>query len=56
MTALADVLARRIAATGPITLAEYMAECLLNPQHVYYTTRDPLGAAGDVTAAGGPGS
>ncbi|MGB5066122.1 MAG: class I SAM-dependent methyltransferase, partial [Albidovulum sp.] len=51
MTALADVLARRIAATGPITLAEYMAECLLNPQHGYYTTRDPLGAGGDFTTA-----
>lgn len=51
MTALADILTRRIAATGPITLAEYMAECLLNPQHGYYATRDPLGAAGDFTTA-----
>ncbi|GAB1377590.1 class I SAM-dependent methyltransferase [Pararhodobacter aggregans] len=51
MTELAGILARRIAATGPITLAEYMAECLLNPQHGYYATRDPLGAAGDFTTA-----
>ncbi|MCB1388360.1 MAG: SAM-dependent methyltransferase [Rhodobacteraceae bacterium] len=51
MTALADLLARRIAATGPVTLADYMAECLLNPDHGYYATRDPLGATGDFTTA-----
>ncbi|MCL7407733.1 class I SAM-dependent methyltransferase [Marivivens donghaensis] len=47
MTALADLLKRRIAATGPITLADYMSEALLHPEHGYYTTRDPLGATGD---------
>ncbi len=51
MSDLASALARRIAATGPITLADYMAECLLNPQHGYYATRDPLGAGGDFTTA-----
>jgi len=51
MTPLAGFLARRIAATGPITLADYMAECLLHPEHGYYTTRDPLGRAGDFTTA-----
>jgi len=51
VNALADILARRIAATGPITLADYMAECLLHPQFGYYATRDPLGAAGDFTTA-----
>ena len=51
MTALADLLIRRIQATGPITLADYMAECLLHPQHGYYTTRDPFGAGGDFTTA-----
>ena len=51
MTALAEHLIRRIAATGPMTLADYMAECLLHPEHGYYTTRDPLGAAGDFTTA-----
>lgn len=51
MTALASLLARRIAASGPITVAEYMAECLLHPEHGYYSTRDPLGAAGDFTTA-----
>ncbi|MFN3822434.1 MAG: class I SAM-dependent methyltransferase [Pseudorhodobacter sp.] len=51
MTPLADLLARRIAQTGPITLADYMAECLMHPDHGYYSTRDPLGAAGDFTTA-----
>lgn len=51
MTPLAQLLARRIAATGPITLAEFMAEVLLHPDHGYYTTRDPFGAAGDFITA-----
>ncbi len=51
MTALADILRRRIAATGPISVADYMRDCLLHPLHGYYTTRDPLGAAGDFTTA-----
>lgn len=51
MTALRDILARQISTTGPITLAEYMTQCLLHPHHGYYTTRDPLGADGDFTTA-----
>ncbi|MEZ5779209.1 MAG: SAM-dependent methyltransferase [Paracoccaceae bacterium] len=51
MTPLGRLLARRIAAHGPMPLSEYMAECLLNPGHGYYATRDPLGAAGDFTTA-----
>ncbi len=51
MTPLAEVLIRNIRATGPITLADYMAACLLHPQHGYYATRDPLGRAGDFTTA-----
>lgn len=52
MTPLACLLAARIAATGgPITVADYMADCLLHPVRGYYTTRDPLGAAGDFTTA-----
>jgi SAM-dependent MidA family methyltransferase len=51
MTPLATLLARRIAATGPITLAEFMAEALLHPDHGYYTTREPFGAAGDFVTA-----
>lgn len=51
MNGLKDILARQISATGPITLAEYMTQCLLHPVHGYYTTRDPLGAEGDFTTA-----
>ena len=51
MTALGELIARRIAAEGPITVADYMTECLLHPEHGYYSTRDPLGAAGDFTTA-----
>ena len=51
MTPLAGQLSRRISATGPITVADYMAECLLHPEHGYYRSRDPFGAAGDFTTA-----
>lgn len=51
MTPLARLLARRIEEGGPLTLAEFMAECLLHPAHGYYATRDPLGAGGDFVTA-----
>ncbi|SPH24957.1 hypothetical protein DEA8626_03990 [Defluviimonas aquaemixtae] len=51
VTALAKILARRIATSGPLTLADYMAECLLHPKYGYYATRDPLGASGDFTTS-----
>lgn len=51
MSGLADHLRRRIALEGPLTIARYMEECLGNPQHGYYMTRDPLGQAGDFTTA-----
>ncbi len=51
MTPLAQLLVERIREGGPITVADYMAECLLHPTHGYYTTRDPFGAAGDFTTA-----
>lgn len=48
---LGRLLHRRIAATGPITVADYMAEALGHPEYGYYATRDPLGAAGDFITA-----
>jgi NADH dehydrogenase [ubiquinone] 1 alpha subcomplex assembly factor 7 len=42
---------RRIAAAGPMPVAEYMALCLADPEHGYYTTRDPLGRRGDFITA-----
>ncbi len=51
MTPLERLLVRRIAATGPIRLADYMAECLLHPEHGYYTRAEPFGAQGDFITA-----
>ena len=51
MSALGSILHRRIAQTGPLTLADYMAEALGHPEHGYYITHDPLGAAGDFITA-----
>ncbi|SHI64907.1 SAM-dependent methyltransferase, MidA family [Shimia gijangensis] len=51
MSDLTEVLLTRIASDGPMTMADYMAECLLNPRFGYYTTKDPLGATGDFTTA-----
>ena len=51
VTALADILKRQIAKTGPLTLAEYMSACLLHPDHGYYTNQNAFGADGDFTTA-----
>ncbi len=51
MTALLPHLLRRIAADGPMSVADYMTECLLNPDYGYYATRDPFGTGGDFTTA-----
>jgi SAM-dependent MidA family methyltransferase len=51
MTAAKDRLIARIARTGPISVADYMAECLFHPEDGYYATRDPLGRAGDFVTA-----
>jgi len=44
-------LAERIARSGPITVADYMAAALSDPEHGYYRRADPLGAGGDFTTA-----
>ena len=44
---LTDVFTRLIAATGPISLMQYMGEANAH----YYTSRDPLGTAGDFITA-----
>ncbi|MBV1902633.1 MAG: SAM-dependent methyltransferase [Marinosulfonomonas sp.] len=51
MSPLGEILRRRIAQNGPISIADYMAECLMHPQHGYYTTRPVFGVAGDFTTA-----
>ncbi|MEQ3624267.1 MAG: SAM-dependent methyltransferase [Celeribacter sp.] len=50
-TPLARLIAERIALTGPISLAEYMADCLLHPEHGYYSRGEAFGVAGDFTTA-----
>ncbi|ADZ69624.1 class I SAM-dependent methyltransferase [Polymorphum gilvum] len=51
-TPLCDRLIRRIALYGPITVADYMAACLGDPDHGYYTTAaEPFGRAGDFITA-----
>lgn len=51
MTALADILRRRVALAGPITVAEFMAEALNHPALGYYRSGRPLGAGGDFVTA-----
>ena len=48
---LAEEIAARIARGGPITVADYMADCLLHPTKGYYTTRQVFGRQGDFTTA-----
>ncbi len=47
MAELADILRRRIALAGPITVAEFMTEALNHPALGYYRSGRPLGAGGD---------
>jgi len=51
MTPLKRRLIATIAATGPIDISQYMAQCLFDPQDGYYTTREPFGASGDFVTA-----
>jgi SAM-dependent MidA family methyltransferase len=48
---LKDRLKEQIAQTGPITVAQYMAACLHDPQDGYYSTRPALGEGGDFLTA-----
>ncbi|MDQ2094906.1 class I SAM-dependent methyltransferase [Rhodalgimonas zhirmunskyi] len=51
MSGLTPILHRLIQTRGPLTLAEYMAECLFHPEFGYYATRDPFGTKGDFITA-----
>ncbi len=48
---LQRLLAARIRATGPLSVAEYMTEALHHPTLGYYARRDPIGRAGDFITA-----
>ena len=51
MSQLKARLIEKINAEGPLTVAEYMTLCLLDPVDGYYPTRDPLGSDGDFITA-----
>lgn len=38
------ILKNMIKTTGPISIANFMKQCLINPEYGYYTTRNPLDA------------
>jgi len=51
MNRLAQKIAGLIRSAGPISVADYMAACLLDPENGYYTTHDPFGTNGDFVTA-----
>ncbi|WP_420429677.1 class I SAM-dependent methyltransferase [Kordiimonas sp.] len=51
MTPLKDLIIKRIKATGPISIADYMAECLMHPEHGYYQQERVFGVDGDFITA-----
>jgi SAM-dependent MidA family methyltransferase len=54
LTALPDLrqkIVRLIEANGPLSVADYMALCLYDPESGYYMTREPFGVSGDFTTA-----
>ncbi|HEX4891800.1 MAG TPA: hypothetical protein VFV47_00825, partial [Hyphomicrobiaceae bacterium] len=50
-TPLAMALKERIRQHGPLSMREYMAACLYDPDYGYYRTRSPLGRQGDFVTA-----
>lgn len=51
MTPLGQRIASLIETSGPISVSQYMALCLFDPQGGYYTTREPFGRGGDFITA-----
>jgi SAM-dependent MidA family methyltransferase len=50
-TKLEDAIRQRIAKTGPMPVVQFMALCLVHPEHGYYMRGDPLGRGGDFITA-----
>lgn len=48
---LLEILRHRIAAEGPITVAAFMSDCLLHPEHGYYRSQEAIGLGGDFITA-----
>ncbi|WP_181706728.1 class I SAM-dependent methyltransferase [Chthonobacter rhizosphaerae] len=51
MGVLADRIRTLIEVGGPISVADFMALALGDPEHGYYASREPFGAAGDFVTA-----
>ena len=47
MNQLHDILARLIKTHGPMTLSDYMRDCLMHPKHGYYQHEEVFGSEGD---------
>jgi len=50
-TPLAEKIKAIISVNGPISVTDYFALCLADPEHGYYKTRDPFGCGGDFVTA-----
>jgi SAM-dependent MidA family methyltransferase len=50
-TPLADRIRALIETAGPLSVCDYMALCLADPQHGYYMRAEPFGAGGDFITA-----
>ena len=50
-TPLADKIKTIIRHNGPLSVTDYFAICLADPQHGYYITREPFGRTGDFITA-----
>lgn len=50
-TALGDKIKALIRTAGPISVTDFFALCLADPQYGYYQTREPFGSAGDFVTA-----
>lgn len=50
-TALGKKIKTLIRTSGPISVTDYFALCLADPEHGYYKTREPFGKAGDFITA-----
>jgi SAM-dependent MidA family methyltransferase len=50
-TPLSQKIKALIRATGPISITDYFAMCLADPEHGYYQTKEPFGTGGDFITA-----
>lgn len=50
-TPLAEKIKALILSQGPISVTDYFALCLADPEHGYYRTREPFGQSGDFITA-----